>query len=62
MAYLMKRGRGSLRRVAHLCSYDRFGNPTHEPICGRTNGLRFDTTSNVPWGLPLLQQVVVEKE
>ncbi len=53
MSYLLKRGRGSLRRVVHLCRYDQSGNRTMEPICGRSGGLRFDTTSNVPWGLPL---------
>lgn len=53
MTYLLKRGRGSLRRVVHLASFDQFGEPTMQPICGHSNGLVFDTTSNVPWGLPL---------
>lgn len=49
MTYLLKRGKGSSRRKAHLCTFDRLGNATMRPLCGRV-GLRFDLTSNVPWG------------
>ena len=57
MRYLLKRGRGSLRRVVHLCGHDQIsGEPTMQPICGRSNGLTFDATSNVLWGLPLCKR------
>jgi hypothetical protein len=51
--YLMRRGKGALRRVVHLTPYDPItGNPTMEPLCGRSNGIVFNMTSNVPWGQP----------
>lgn len=51
MMYLLKRGKGSRRRVAHLCGHDPItGNPTGVPLCGQRLG--FDMTSNVPWGQP----------
>lgn len=49
MRYLLKRGKGSRRRVAHLCGYDPVtGHPTMVPFCGQR--LDFNLTSNVPWG------------
>ncbi len=53
MRYMYQRGRGSKRRVMHLCGYDQIsGEPTMQPICGRSAyGLRFDTTCNFPLGL-----------
>lgn len=53
MRYLYQRGSGSRHRVMHLCGYDpRTGQPTMQPICGRTGGLQFDTTCNFPLGQP----------
>lgn len=46
MAYLLRRGPGSLRRKAHLARYDAFGNIAGA-WCHRTG---FNLTSNVPWG------------
>lgn len=51
MTYLMKRGRGALRRVAHIAEFNPIGQATGRPICGDTR-LCYDLTSNVPWGLP----------
>jgi hypothetical protein len=56
MRYLYQRGRGSKRRVMHLCRFDQFGNATMQPICGRVGGLNFDTTCNVPLGQPLCKR------
>jgi hypothetical protein len=57
MRYLYQRGTGARRRVVHLCGYDPItGDPTMRPVCGRNNGLSFDTTSNVPWGQPLCKR------
>lgn len=57
MRYLYQRAPGAKRRVVHLCGYDpRTGEPTMEPICGRTNGLHFNTTINVPLGQPLCKR------
>ena len=57
MTYLMRRGKGALRRVVHLTEHDRLtGQPTMEPLCGRTNGVEFNMTSNVPWGQPLCKR------
>ena len=56
MAYLLKRGRNARRRVAHWSTHDRLtGAPTMRPLCGRDD-LRFDLTSNVPWGRPLCKR------
>lgn len=52
MTFLLKRGRGAMRRVAHLSLHDAAtGQPTFRPLCGDKR-LRFDLTSNVPWGRP----------
>jgi hypothetical protein len=49
MMYLLQRGPGSLRRVAHLQLHDQFtGKPTGEPLCGIRRP--FNLNSNVPWG------------
>lgn len=56
MRYLYQRGSGSKRRVMHLCRFDQLGYSTMQPICGRSNGVRFDTTCNVPLGLPLCKR------
>jgi hypothetical protein len=55
MRYLMKRGKGALRRTVHLTPSDPFGNPTMEPLCGR-HTVDFNMTSNVPWGRPLCKR------
>lgn len=40
MRYLYQRGPGAKRRVMHLSGYDpRTGEPTMQPLCGRSNGL-----------------------
>lgn len=46
MTYLLRRGKGSLRRKAHLARYNQFGQIAG-PWCHRTG---FNLTSNVPWG------------
>ena len=51
MDYLLKRGRGSRRRKAHLAQYDRLGNISGS-LCGRSPPGGFDLSSNVPWGRP----------
>lgn len=56
MRYLYQRGQGAKHRVMHLCSFDKFGNPTMQPICGRSGGLRFDATCNLPLGLPVCKR------
>lgn len=57
MRYLYERGQGSKKRVMHLCGYDqRTGEPTMEPICGRVNGVRFNTTCNFPLGRPVCKR------
>lgn len=56
MRYLYRRGQGAKRRVVHLAAFNYLGELTMEPICGRANGQRFDTTSNVPWGQPLCKR------
>jgi hypothetical protein len=54
--FLFRRGKGAKRRVVHIAEYDRTGNPTMQPLCGRDNGIAFDTTSNVPWAQPLCRR------
>lgn len=57
MRYLYQRGSGSKRRVMHLCGYDTFtGEPSMQPICGRVNGLQFNTTCNFPLGRPVCKR------
>lgn len=56
MRYLYQRGAGAQRRVMHLVRFDQVGNPSMDPICGRSNGVRFDTTCNVPLGRPLCKR------
>lgn len=57
MTYLMRRGKGALRRVVHLTTHDPMtGQPTMQPVCGRPNGVTFNMTSNVPWGQPLCKR------
>jgi len=49
MVYLLRRGKGALRRKAHLCLHDpRTGQPDMKPLCGINQP--FNMTSNVPWG------------
>lgn len=56
MTYLLKRGKGALRRKVHITLHDPItGEPTMEPACG-DHRLDFDTTSNVPWGRPLCKR------
>jgi heterodisulfide reductase subunit C len=45
-AFLLRRGKGSLRRKAHLAHYDQFGE-IDRTWCGRTD---WNLVSNVPWG------------
>lgn len=57
MRYLYQRGSGAKRRVMHLCGYDpTTGEPSMQPICGRSGGLQFNTTCNFPLGLPLCKR------
>lgn len=57
MRYLYRRGPGAARRVVHLTPYDpRTGDPTMQPLCGRANGITFDTTINLPLGRPLCKR------
>ena len=44
--FLLRRGKGSLRRKAHLARYDEFGEIAGA-WCHRGG---FDVSSNVPWG------------
>ena len=56
MSYLLKRGKGALRRVVHLTGFDpRTGESTMIPLCG-SRRLQYDTTSNVPWGLKVCKR------
>jgi hypothetical protein len=56
MTFLLKRGKGALRRVVHLTTFDHLtGELSMRPLCGRSP-LRFDMTSNVPWGRPLCKR------
>jgi hypothetical protein len=51
MTYLLKRGRGSLRRVAHLGAHDPLtGKVSFQPIC--STPIDVNMASNVPWGCP----------
>lgn len=47
--FLLRRGKGSLRRVAHLAHFDPHGE-IDQSWCGRSD---FDLSSNVPWGQPI---------
>lgn len=57
MTFLMRRGKGALRRVVHVTTHDpHTGKPTMRPVCGRDNGVVFNMTSNVPWGRPVCKR------
>lgn len=47
MTYLLRRGPGALRRVAHFARYDALGQIA-DSWCGRP----YNMSSNVPWGQP----------
>ena len=51
MTYLLRRGKGSRRRKAHICLHDPLtGQPIMRAVCGID--YPFNLTSNVPWGQP----------
>jgi hypothetical protein len=55
MTFLLRRGRGSLRRKVHIVTFDvRTGKPTMQALCGLD--YPFNMTSNVSWGLPLCKR------
>jgi hypothetical protein len=47
MTYLLRRGPGAIRRVAHYARYDQFGNIA-DSWCGRP----WNLSCNVPFGQP----------
>jgi hypothetical protein len=56
MTYLLKRGKGSRKRVAHLAVHDRLtGAAMLVAVCGEDR-VAWDMTSNVPWGRPLCKR------
>ena len=61
MRYLYRRGKDARRRVMHLCGYNPWtGKPTMAALCGRDG--RFDTTSNVPFGLRTCKDCIAQVE